>query len=133
MLGVFHELGLEDLGSFQGRRKGLVGRLLRGGQIDRVENLRLIIVGEAPGHDLEGVGEGLHARAVRTLIELVIVFRDCLDVESLALGFGADCAPARNGFLGFLRFFRRWSDAEGISNQNSGDAPCGDRAIRIVL
>ena len=57
MLGVLHDLGLEDLGSFQGRRKGFVGRLLRGGQIDRVENLRLIIVGEALGHDLEGVGE----------------------------------------------------------------------------
>ena len=57
MLGVFHELRFEDLGGFQGRCVGLVGRLLRGGQIDRVEDLCLVVIGEALRHNLEGIGK----------------------------------------------------------------------------
>ena len=58
----------------------------------------------------------VHARAVRPVTEAVIVFSDGLYVETLAFGFRADRAPTRNGFLGFLRFFRRGPDAEGVSD-----------------
>src|SRR5438552_3188075 len=57
MVRVLRTLGLEDPRSFQGRRVGLVGRLLRGGEVYRIENLCLVVLREALRHDLESTGE----------------------------------------------------------------------------
>src|SRR4029453_8761369 len=42
-------------------------------------------------------------------------------------------AARRGWFLVFFRSFRRWANAEGIPDQDGGDTPRSDRAIRIAL
>jgi hypothetical protein len=71
MVRVLLELDFEDRSGSQRRRKCFVGRGLRGRQIDRRENLCLVVLGKALRDSLEGVGERFEARTVGTVGEAV--------------------------------------------------------------
>src|SRR6266508_1578812 len=117
MIRMFLELDFEDSGGLQRGCERLLGRLLRRRQIDRREDLRFVVLGEAPGHVLESIRERLDARAVRAVAEALVVFRHRLDEEALARGLRADAAPALDRFLRPLRLSRSRAGTEGVADE----------------
>ena len=99
MIGVLHELLLEDVGRGQVGLVGLVGERLRPREVQRVEDLRLVVGRVAGGQRLEGLRAVLLARALRAVGPVFVVGGDRLDVVALARGLGPDPAPLVDGGL----------------------------------
>ena len=57
MIGMLDELGIEDRGRFQCPRVSLVTQRLACGEIERAENLRLVVVLVTRGQGFERVRE----------------------------------------------------------------------------
>ena len=57
MIRVLRELAIKDRGSFQRPRIGLVAQRLACGEIERAENLRLVVVLVTRGQGFERVRE----------------------------------------------------------------------------
>src|SRR5207247_5666625 len=93
----------------------------------------LVVLGKALRDSLEGVGERFEARTVGTVGEAVVVRRDCLDEETLALGLRAERATALDRFLRPLRFRRSRAGSKGVADEDGRDAPGGDGAMRVAL
>jgi hypothetical protein len=70
---------------------------------------------------------------VRALGKVVVVSRDGIDEEALALGFRADGAAALDRLRRLLRLRRGRSGGEGIADQYAGDAPRRDGAVGVSL
>ena len=122
MIGVLFELWFEDLRCFQSVGESLVVGRLRRRKINRVKYLRLIIFQKPLRHDFKSIGKRLHARPMRTVAEAIVVFRNRLDVEALALGLGAGQTPALDRLLCLLRVLRGCVSTERVADQNRRDA-----------
>src|SRR5262249_2263638 len=97
MIRMPGELRLEDCRRLQRPGVALVGRRLAGGEVERTEDLGFVVVAVALRQGLEGVGEGLDARALQALGEMIVIGGDSLDIGAFALGLGADRAAALDG------------------------------------
>src|SRR5258708_38486215 len=96
MIRVLLEFSFEDAGAAHRSLEGLVGRRLRRDQVDRREDLSLVIVRILLRQCVERVGERAQPRAVWALGEFVVIGGDRLDIAALALGLGADGAALRD-------------------------------------
>ena len=133
MIGALLELDFEYRRRLQRGGQCLVGQLLVGSEVHRVEDLRLVVVGEALRDPLEGVGERLPALPVRAFLEAIVVLRDSFNEKTLALRPGADGAPARNRFSRLAGAFGGRTGGIGIADHIGGNAPGRDRALRVAL
>ena len=133
MIRVLRELGIEDRRRFQGARIAFVPQRLACREIERAENLRLIVVVVAGGQGLERIGKRAHAGCLRPLGEAFVKRRDRLDIVAFALRLGADRAPALDGSNGALGVLGRWPERERIADQDRRDPPRGDGAGRVAV
>ena len=134
MVGILPEFVLEDGGRLEIRRVGLVGLRLRPGEVERVEDLRLVVGRVALGQRLVGLG----ARGLPLLLgarrEVLVVGGDGFDVVALALGLRADAASLVDRRLCLLGALGRCAlPGQRIRHEDRRDAPSGDRALGIVL
>jgi hypothetical protein len=112
---------------------GLVALRLRSGQVQRGEDLRLVVLGILLRQGVEGLRARELAGPLAAIGEVGVVGGDRLDVVALALGLGADAAALldRGGRRrGGLR--RGALSGERVVHQQGGDAPGGDGAARVV-
>ncbi len=133
MVGMLGELPLEDVGRGQIGPVALVGQRLGAGEIERVEDLGLVVGRVARGQRLERAGPVELSRALGTVRPIVPVGGHGLDVVALALGLGADLPALIDRRLRSLGPLRRGADAgQGVGHQDGGDSPRRDRAGRIL-
>ena len=132
MIGMLLELLLEDRRGLERGGVSLVGERLRGGQVNRVEDLRFVVLRIALGDDLERIGERLHALSVRPARIEVVILPDGLDEVQLALGLAARSAGALERLFRALRLRGIRPGGERVADQRRGNAPAGDRAVRIA-
>ena len=132
MIGMPGELRLEDRRRLHGPRIALVGRRLSGGEVQRAEDLRLVVVAVAVGQSFEGVGQRLHARPRQPLAEMIVIGANRLDIVALALGLGADGPAALDCGESTLRLFRDRADGEGVADKHGRNSPGGDGTGRVV-
>jgi hypothetical protein len=117
MIGVLGELLLEDRGRLEVRGISLVGRRLRPGEVQGVEDLCLVVVRILRRECLVGLGARELARALGAVGEVRVVGCDRLEVVALALGLRAHLAALVDRVLRLLRAFGRGADAlEGTRN-----------------
>ena len=133
VVGVADGHWLEDRGRLAVGGKGLLGLGLRAGEVERAEDLRLVVVRVACGQRRERLGPALLTCLFRPGREVTIVCTHRLDVVAFALGSGTDAAALFKCRLRALGFAWPGANAgEGIVHQDGGDAPSGDAAGRIL-
>ncbi len=93
MVGVLGELLLEDAGRLEVRGIRLVGRGLRRGEVERVEDLRFVVVRVLRRERLVGLRARELALALTAVGEVLVVGGDRLEVVALALGFAPILRP----------------------------------------
>ena len=134
MVGILLEFRLEDGSRLQIGRIGLVGLRLRPGDVERREDLRLVVAGVFPGQRLVGLGTGDLPLLLGTCREVLVVGRDGFDVVALALGLCADAASFIDRHLRLLGALGRGALAgQRIRHEDRSDSPRRDRALGIVL
>ena len=132
MIAVLRELGLEDRRALRRPGEGLVGRRLGRNQIDRREDLGLVVIGILLGQGLESVGHRTQPRRMGPLGEFVVIGADRLDIAALALGLGADRPALGDCLLRPLGALRRGAGRVGIADRQRGDPPGRDRTGRVL-
>ena len=90
MVRIFRELGLEDLGRLEIGGVGLVRLGLRAGEIQRVEDLRFVVLRIALGERLVRLGPALLPRTLRAVRKVRVVRCDRFEVVAFALRLRAD-------------------------------------------
>src|SRR4029450_11558077 len=128
------ELLFEDRGRLKIGGIGLVGLCLRAGEIERVEDLRLVIIGIAGSKPLVRLRARHLPGGLGAVGPVLVVGGDGLDVVALALGRGADLPRL------FDRLLRQWNalgrralSGERISHEDGREAPPRDGARGILL
>ena len=123
---------LQDGGALELVGVGLVGGRRRHIQGDRIEDLRLVVVGIFCRQRLHLLQVGLHARLLRGLVVVNIHHRQRVDVVALALGPGANRFRLLDRRKPERKIGRRYR-AVRIAEQRQRDAPIGDGAFRVGL
>ena len=90
MVRIFRELGLEDLGRLEIGGVGLVRLGLGAGEIQRVEDLRFVVLRIALGERLIRLGPALLPRTLRAVRKVRVVRCDRFEVVAFALRLRAD-------------------------------------------
>ena len=133
MVGVLGELLLQHAGRRQVRRVALIGLRLRSREVERVEDLRLVVARILGRERFERAGPIQLARALWTVRPVLVVGRDGVDVVALALGLGADLSALIDRGLRPLGPLRaRPAARERVGHQEGGDPPRRDRARRVL-
>ena len=134
MLRVLLELLLEDPRGLEPRGVGLVALQLRAGEVDRVEDLRLVVLRVLRGERLVRLGARELPLALAAAREILVVGRDGLEIVALALGLRAHLAALVDRPLRRLGVLRRSARAgERVVHQDGREAPGGNRATRVLL
>ena len=131
MVLALFELRFQDRRALHRPRDCLVGRRLGRDQVNRREDLRLV-VRIFLRQLFECVGQRAHARRVRPFAEFVVIGGDGFDIAAFALGLGAGRARLFYCLLGFLRAVRRGPGCVGVADRQRRDAPAGDRAAGVL-
>ncbi len=132
MVRILRELLLEDRRRLEGIRVGLVRGLLDGDQVERIEDLRLVVLRILGGERLIGLGARKGALALVAVRIVFPVGRDRFEIVLLALRLGAHLAALVDRRLRACDI-RRWRAAdEGVVHQDRSEAPGRHHAIRIL-
>ena len=132
MARLAQEDGLEDGGSLELHRVGLVARRGRDIEFDRIEDLRLVVVRIGLRHVFHCFEIGQHAAAMIDLVEVGVERRHRVDEVALTLRLRTDCLA----FLDRRQPERQVGDRRRrvrIVEQAERDAPIGDPAFRVGL
>ena len=129
VIRVLGELLLEDPGGLEPRGVRLVGRELRPREVQRVEDLRLVIAWVFHRERLVGLGARELARAFRTVGEVLVVGGHRIEVIALALGLRAHLPSLVDRGLRPRRVLGRGADSlERVRHQDRSESPGRDGA-----
>ena len=133
MVRVFSELLLEDRRRLERVAIGLVGALLDGDQVERIENLRFVILRILGGERLVGLGARERPLPLGAVGEVIPVRRHRLKIILFALALRAEASPLGDRALRPRHFVRRHEANERVVHQDGRKTPRRNGGARRIL
>ena len=128
------ELLLQDRRRLQVGGIGLVGLLLRAAEVERIEDLRFVVLRVFRRQLLIGLGAGNLPLALGAFVEVLVIRGHRLEVVAFALRLRAHLAAAFDGGLRARRVLGGSAlAAQRVGHQDGGEAPGRDRAAVVFL